>query len=62
MNTILNRWQIILKLSEGKKIREIAKELGVSTTTVVRGRQSFSDGSKKIIERIKDKALLKQKI
>ena|SRR3989338_6311101 len=49
------RWQIIKQLNEGIPQRQIAKNLGVSITTITRGSKELADkhgGFKKVLERI----------
>lgn len=41
---ISTRWQIVLELLAGKKVREITQAMGVSSTTVSRIRQWLKDG------------------
>jgi TrpR-related protein YerC/YecD len=48
-----NRWQMVLMLTDGKPYLEIAKKLGVSTTTVSRVAHWLNHGTggyKKVIE------------
>ena len=56
---IAQRFQVAMKLSEGKTFKEISKELGVSSVTIERVKQSFhygEDGYKIAIERLKGNA------
>ncbi len=51
-----NRWQIVLMLDNGKPYAHIAKELGVSTTTVTRVAHWLNHGTggyRKALERMK---------
>jgi TrpR-related protein YerC/YecD len=45
LKAITERWQIVLKLKEGKPYRKIAEETGASTTTVTRVAQWLENGA-----------------
>lgn len=54
---ISTRWQIAMELFAGKKVRHIAKELGVSSATVSRTHQWLRDGKggyKLILKKIEE--------
>ena len=55
LKAMTERWQIVLRLKEGKSYRKIAEETGASTTTVTRVAQWLENGAngyKKIYHRL----------
>lgn len=45
IETISQRWQVVLQLAKGKKQRDIARELGVSIAMVTRGSTMLKFGT-----------------